>query len=830
MATKPLKSLKFPTLDDTYTVPQVDDTLAVQGAAADAKKVGDELTDIKEDMTQLTGEQTLDLSSVTNQTMINLGVNYKINYWSNANRKLFKHVLEVQSGKNYKIVISNGSALASSASIVNAIADASEVVKQIFNYTPVAGEVTEIQLTPTADGYLYLGADKNYTNLVIYGGEAYEKELEQNKLVKELEYVTGETIEVDWADGYITTNGSVGSIVNVESVTTSATSKHSILSVNEGDIYTLTVTGGSSLRAWCITDDEYKILANSGIYCVMDDTEIQIPENGAYLILNNDISKQIDPVVKKGRIVANRIADINDELSVICENEIVKSKKDAGRWVVVGSYLRRSGYVLNNELRMVSVASNLRVGASELGTGVIGYWSETAQVFVDVNSATRTNIVDFITLRKKYPTYSFFVDCYGITDASYPASSIDIYYIPYEYYDGVKKNYMEMPLNSGDWVCQTINRATGAMSLSDTYMFTTDYVPDYWSRIINASGTLINVYGYDSTGAYQGALISSGFQKESNPVDYKDIDLDEIRAAFPNYRIKLRLSSTNMDISTCGTVVVDKDKYDAVIAKSTSYEIPTRFTRTVLYSRDIALDGLPAASINGQGFCTDGTYMYAAVLKGSNVIIMKIDTDGELVAENNVGNIGHANQLAYDPNSGNILVASGNGTNIYTIDPSTLELGEPIQMAEIAEAAGLSQIWNIAYDEEKNIWLIGSGATFAIVSADFTNVYRILRIDNIGGGARQMVYPVGDYVFHAFAEGNFSFSATDWDGKTITTFNAQRTASQTIYTEFEAFCVINGEIYVYWNKAGGAHVTIAKETINGYDIVPVASVQKKFHY
>ena len=53
MATKPLKSLKFPTLDDTYTVPQVDDTLAVQGAAADSKKVGDELSDLKGDINQI---------------------------------------------------------------------------------------------------------------------------------------------------------------------------------------------------------------------------------------------------------------------------------------------------------------------------------------------------------------------------------------------------------------------------------------------------------------------------------------------------------------------------------------------------------------------------------------------------------------------------------------------------------------------------------------------------------------------------------------------------------------------------------------------------------
>ena len=43
MATIPLKDITFPGLDNTYTIPEIDDTLSTAGKAADAKATGDEI-------------------------------------------------------------------------------------------------------------------------------------------------------------------------------------------------------------------------------------------------------------------------------------------------------------------------------------------------------------------------------------------------------------------------------------------------------------------------------------------------------------------------------------------------------------------------------------------------------------------------------------------------------------------------------------------------------------------------------------------------------------------------------------------------------------------
>ena len=52
MANIPLQDIEFPGLPDKYVVPVVDNTLTKTGAAADAKKVGDEITSIKQDLSE----------------------------------------------------------------------------------------------------------------------------------------------------------------------------------------------------------------------------------------------------------------------------------------------------------------------------------------------------------------------------------------------------------------------------------------------------------------------------------------------------------------------------------------------------------------------------------------------------------------------------------------------------------------------------------------------------------------------------------------------------------------------------------------------------------
>ena len=95
MANKPLKSIKFPGLNDTYTVPEVDATLATTGAAADAKKVGDEINDLKAELNSINLAVFLYYNSenieyVTDEYQMERSA--EIVYYPSANYKTLKNI------------------------------------------------------------------------------------------------------------------------------------------------------------------------------------------------------------------------------------------------------------------------------------------------------------------------------------------------------------------------------------------------------------------------------------------------------------------------------------------------------------------------------------------------------------------------------------------------------------------------------------------------------------------------------------------------------------------------------------------------------------------
>lgn len=93
MANKPLQSIKFPGLADTYIVPQIDNTLTHPGQAADAKAVGDKISELKNALD--------DDSNVFNVYNGLVNYNYDTAYQQNATGSTWKNSIAIRRNKTY---------------------------------------------------------------------------------------------------------------------------------------------------------------------------------------------------------------------------------------------------------------------------------------------------------------------------------------------------------------------------------------------------------------------------------------------------------------------------------------------------------------------------------------------------------------------------------------------------------------------------------------------------------------------------------------------------------------------------------------------------------
>ena len=99
MANISLKDIQFPGLNNVYKVPEVDSTLTQSGAAADAKKTGDELSDLKQDFNSITdytvSPNLLDVSVLTSGYLRDNGTITQYGDW------LTTDFIPVETGKIY---------------------------------------------------------------------------------------------------------------------------------------------------------------------------------------------------------------------------------------------------------------------------------------------------------------------------------------------------------------------------------------------------------------------------------------------------------------------------------------------------------------------------------------------------------------------------------------------------------------------------------------------------------------------------------------------------------------------------------------------------------
>lgn len=174
MANKPLQSIMFPDLPDTYTIPVVDSTLTVSGAPADAKKTGDSLAD-KVDKVSGKGLSANDYTDEEKNKLSGIE--------SGANKTVIDSTLTASgNAADAKAV---GDEVADLKSALNSLADDGKILVQgnVHNYyfgggsnykTVTVSNTTQTAVFPLEDGKKYhIVITGNHSNIG-YANEEYE--------------------------------------------------------------------------------------------------------------------------------------------------------------------------------------------------------------------------------------------------------------------------------------------------------------------------------------------------------------------------------------------------------------------------------------------------------------------------------------------------------------------------------------------------------------------------------------------------------------------------------------------------------------------------------
>lgn len=146
-----------------------------------------------------------------------------------------------------------------------------------------------------------------------------------------------------------------------------------------------------------------------------------------------------------------------------------------------------------------------------------------------------------------------------------------------------------------------------------------------------------------------------------------------------------------------------------------------------------------------QGACTDGTYIYRALVKEDDepTKLQKLElATGKLVKESTALSFGHANDMTY--RQGKLYIAHSSSTStVYEVDAESFEL--------LATHSVPLTIWGIAYDPVNDLFVFGGvgSAYFSVYYPDFSFMYRIKPQNAFYGLVRQGLHADSNYIYVA---------------------------------------------------------------------------------
>ena len=226
-----------------------------------------------------------------------------------------------------------------------------------------------------------------------------------------------------------------------------------------------------------------------------------------------------------------------------------------------------------------------------------------------------------------------------------------------------------------------------------------------------------------------------------------------------------------------------------------------------------------------QGGCTDGTYIYRALVAHDDqpTMLQKLDMLGNLVSQNTMNVLGHANDMTYCSKDDLLYIAHSSSTSVvYKVDPKTLNLVDTINVGPA--------IWGIAYDEIDDVFILGNvGAAYlSVYTYNFDFMYRIKMANAFSGMVRQGLDCDDNYIYVAL-DNEYGATSGDLGGSRVMvyTYNAMYIKSYFLDIKEIEFIAVHNNKFVIGTYEGRDDNDVKSGDLYlvDYDLYPGQTVQ-----